>query len=82
MCLAASRAAEMHEVEELSVGRASEGDATEIAKLYLASRADALPHLYRAHTDSEVYAWISEVVLQRRETWVVRLTFEYPEDGK
>ena len=63
----------MHEVEELSVGRASEGDATEIAKLYLASRADALPHLRRAHTDSEVYAWISEVVLERRDTWVARL---------
>lgn len=63
----------MNDVEQLSVGRASEGDAAEIAKLYLASRADALPYLHRVHSDTEVYAWISGVVLKRRETWVARL---------
>jgi GNAT superfamily N-acetyltransferase len=63
----------MHNVEQLSVGRACEGDAVEIAKLYLASRADALPYLYRVRTDTEVYAWIRDVVLKRGETWVARL---------
>ena len=63
----------MNDVEQLSVGQASEGDAAEVAKVYLASRADALPYLHRVHTDTEVYAWISDVVLKRRETWVARL---------
>jgi ribosomal protein S18 acetylase RimI-like enzyme len=67
------QATEMHDVEQLSVERASEGDAAGIAKLYLASRTDALPYLHRVHTDPEVYAWISDVVLKRRETWVARL---------
>jgi len=63
----------MQDVERLSVETASESDAREIAKLYLASRADALPYLRRVHTDIEVCAWISNVVLKRGETWVARL---------
>ena len=63
----------MHDIEQLTVERASEGDAAEIAKLYLTSREDALPYLQRVHTDTEVYAWISDVVLKRGETWVARL---------
>jgi ribosomal protein S18 acetylase RimI-like enzyme len=63
----------MHDVEALSIERASAGDAAEIAKLYLASRADALPYLHRVHTDTEVCDWVSDLVLRRGETWVARL---------
>jgi hypothetical protein len=55
----------MHDVEPLSVARASESDAVEIANLYLASRADALPFLYGVHTDTEVRDWIRNVVRAR-----------------
>jgi len=51
---------------------ACEGDAGEIAALYIASRSDALPYLHRVHTDVEVRGWIRDVVLKRGETWVVR----------
>ena len=63
----------MHDVEPLSVEGASAGDAAEIVRLYLGARADALPYLRRVHTDAEVLAWISDVVLKRGETWVARL---------
>jgi ribosomal protein S18 acetylase RimI-like enzyme len=64
----------VHAAEQLSVEKASTGDADEIATLYLASRADALPYLSRVHTDNEVHTWIRNVVLTQGETWVARLT--------
>jgi ribosomal protein S18 acetylase RimI-like enzyme len=59
-------------IEPLSLMQALDSDADEIAELYLASRADALPSLRRVHTDGEVRAWIKEVALKRAETWVAR----------
>jgi len=51
---------------------ATEADAAEIAALYLASRADALPFLRRVHCDEAVGAWVRTVLLRRGETWVAR----------
>jgi GNAT superfamily N-acetyltransferase len=56
-----------------SIERASAADAPEIAEVYLASRADALPFLRKVHGDDETRAWIAEAVLAHGETWVARL---------
>jgi GNAT superfamily N-acetyltransferase len=50
--------------------RASAADAPAIARIYLASRADALPGLHKAHTDAEVLAWITRVLLVRASVWI------------
>ena len=62
----------MDNVQNPSIEPATESDAVEIANLYLLSRAEALPFLRRAHGDSEVLAWIRDVLLKRGETSVAR----------
>ena len=54
----------------IDVATAADGD--EIADLYLASRADALGHLKRAHTDDEVRAWMKSTRLNQGSVWVAR----------
>ncbi|WP_377845753.1 GNAT family N-acetyltransferase [Bosea sp. UC22_33] len=56
----------------ITIERASPRDAGEIAALYLASRAEALPYLRRVHSDDEVRGWITHVRLATGETWVAR----------
>lgn len=56
----------------ITIERASPRDAGEIAALYLASRAEALPYLRRVHSDDEVRSWITRVRLATGETWVAR----------
>ncbi len=56
----------------VTIERASPWDAGEIAALYLASRAEALPYLRRVHSDDEVRGWITHVRLATGETWVAR----------
>jgi GNAT superfamily N-acetyltransferase len=53
-----------------SFRRAVSADAPTIARVYLASRADALPGLRKAHTDAEVRDWIARVLLPRDIVWV------------
>ncbi len=55
-----------------TIERASPRDAGEIAALYLASRAWALPWLRRVHSDAEVRDWIATIRLASGETWVAR----------
>jgi len=62
----------MPEPSSITVERASPRDAGEIASLYLASRAEALPYLRRCHSDAEVRDWIATVMLAAGETWVAR----------
>jgi hypothetical protein len=52
----------------MTIERASPRDAGEIAALYLASRAQALPYLRRVHSDDEVRGWITHVRLANGET--------------
>src|SRR4051812_14471852 len=59
-------------VEEVHLEPAVSTDAGEIADLYLASRANALPYLLRLHTDKEVRDWIAEIMMQRCQVWVAR----------
>lgn len=56
----------------ITIEPASPRDAGEIAALYLASRAEALPYLRRVHGDEEVRGWIAQVRLATGETWVAR----------
>ena len=53
-----------------TIRRAVAADAPTIASVYLASRADALPGLRKAHTDAEVRDWIARVLLLRNVVWV------------
>jgi GNAT superfamily N-acetyltransferase len=66
------RETEAQKIEQPPLQRSTEDDAEEIANLYLASRADALPYLCRVHTDQEICAWIHHVMLKQGETWVAR----------
>jgi GNAT superfamily N-acetyltransferase len=50
--------------------RAIAADAPAIARVYLTSRADALPGLHNAHTDADVRAWIASVLLVRANVWI------------
>jgi len=59
-------------VRDPSIELATESDAVEIANLYLLSRAEALPFLRRVHGDSEVLAWVRNVLLKRGEVSVAR----------
>lgn len=59
-------------VAEVRLELAVPADAGEIADLYLASRADALPYLPRRHTHEEVRAWIADTVMRRCRVWVAR----------
>ncbi len=47
-------------------------DAGEIATLYLASRAEALPYLRRCHSDEDTRGWIATMMLVTGETWIAR----------
>jgi len=62
----------MNDDDSTSVEAPTESDVVEISKLYLASRADALPFLRQVHTDSEVLDWIRYVLLRRGESAVAR----------
>jgi ribosomal protein S18 acetylase RimI-like enzyme len=56
----------------IEVVPATADDHAQIADLYVASRADALPGLRRVRDDDQDRAWIRDVVLQRGQVWVAR----------
>lgn len=56
----------------ITIERASPRDAGEIATLYLASRAEALPYLRRCHSDEDTRGWIATMMLVTGETWIAR----------
>ncbi|MEU1124566.1 GNAT family N-acetyltransferase [Streptomyces sp. NPDC005899] len=56
--------------EPITVRAAREGDATEVTRVFLASRAAALPYLPRVHSDEATLAWITHVVLPGSTVWV------------
>ncbi|MFI9265228.1 GNAT family N-acetyltransferase [Streptomyces werraensis] len=58
------------EINDIVIRRAAGSDATAVAEVWLRSFTAALPGVRRAHTDDEVRAWIREVVVPGRETWV------------
>lgn len=59
-------------LQGLRIGLAGPADAAEIADLYLAARAAALPYLRRVHSDEDTRAWIAGVMLRRGTTWAAR----------
>jgi GNAT superfamily N-acetyltransferase len=56
--------------DEITIAPASAAYAAEIATLYLASRAAALPYLRRVHSDADTRRWIETVMLACGESWV------------
>ena len=57
---------------DVRVERARVADHPQIADLYVASRADALPHLHRMRDDEQDRDWIRTTVLQHGDTWVAK----------
>ncbi|WP_424858351.1 N-acetyltransferase family protein [Streptomyces sp. SAI-170] len=55
---------------EVTLRRAVAADAEAVAEVYLRSYDAALPTVVRPHTDDAVRAYIRDVVVPRRETWV------------
>lgn len=51
--------------------RATASDAVAVAEVWLRSFAAALPTVCQVHTDEQVRAWISSVVIETLEAWVV-----------
>ncbi|WSC96774.1 GNAT family N-acetyltransferase [Streptomyces sp. NBC_01754] len=49
---------------------AKDGDAGEATRVFLDSRAAALPYLPRIHSDEDTLAWITHVVLPGSRVWV------------
>ena len=47
------------------------GDALEITEIHLAARREAMPYLYRPHTDDEAREYFARVVCDRPATWWV-----------
>lgn len=56
--------------EGLRLRRAEPADAEEITKVFLASRAAAMPYLSRLHSDEQTLAWFGDVVLPGSTVWV------------
>ncbi|MFI2782528.1 GNAT family N-acetyltransferase [Streptomyces sp. ALB3] len=48
------------------------GDAEEITRVFLTSRAAALPYLPRVHSDEDTLDWITHVLLPGSRTWVAQ----------
>ncbi|MFG2592435.1 GNAT family N-acetyltransferase [Streptomyces sp. NPDC048438] len=49
---------------------ATAGDAEAMTRVFLVSRAAALPYLPRVHSDEDTLAWITHVVLPGCRAWV------------
>ncbi|MEV7404397.1 GNAT family N-acetyltransferase [Streptomyces sp. NPDC091267] len=48
-------------------------DAGPLTRLFLASRAAAMPYLARVHSDEATLAWMTHVVLPGTDVWVAEL---------
>ncbi|WP_175410460.1 GNAT family N-acetyltransferase [Streptomyces sp. TRM64462] len=55
---------------DVRIRRARAADAEAITRVFLASRAAAMPYLPRLHSDEETRAWIEAVVLPGCAVWV------------
>ena len=57
---------------KLALRRADAADAVALGDLFLRARRAAVPAIPpNVHTDAEVHGWMRDVVVARRETWVV-----------
>jgi GNAT superfamily N-acetyltransferase len=56
--------------------RATAADAGDVAEVWLASFADALPTVTRAHDDDEVRGWVRDHLVPEVETWVATVQGE------
>lgn len=54
----------------IDIRKADPADAPEVAELFIASQADALPFVSKLHTPAETRAFITEDVFANCEVWV------------
>jgi ribosomal protein S18 acetylase RimI-like enzyme len=54
----------------IDIRRASASDVAEVAALFIASQADAVPFLTKLHTEQETRAFIANDVFTQCEVWV------------
>lgn len=54
----------------IEIRRAVAEDAAEVARVFIASQAEALPFLRTLHTDGETVAFITEDVFAKDDVWV------------
>lgn len=55
---------------DVTIRRATDGDAPAIARVLLTARRAAMPWLAEPHTDEETHAWVAGTVLRVDEVWV------------
>jgi GNAT superfamily N-acetyltransferase len=60
----------MAQDEGIRLRAATADDAAAITRVFLDSRAAALPYLPRVHSDADTLAWITHVVLPGSRVWV------------
>lgn len=54
----------------VAIRKASQADVAEVAALFIASQADAVPFLSKLHTERETRAFIANDVFPQSEVWV------------
>jgi len=58
-------------IDQLEIREAAPCDAAAIAEIYLTARREAVPYLYRPHTDDEIRDYFARVVGDRPSAWWV-----------
>ena len=58
---------------EVVLRRARPADASEVAEIFLAASAEAMPYLPELHTDDETRHWIADVVLRESDVIVAEI---------
>ena len=58
---------------EVVLRRARPSDAPEVAEIFLAASAEAMPYLPELHTDDETRHWIADVVLRESDVIVAEI---------
>ncbi len=58
---------------EVVLRRARPSDASEVAEIFLAASAEAMPYLPELHTDDETRHWIADVVLRESDVIVAEI---------
>lgn len=57
-------------LDDTEIRRAAASDAAAVADVWLASFADALPTVTRAHDDADVRGWVRDVLVPTTRCWV------------
>jgi GNAT superfamily N-acetyltransferase len=59
-------------MSDIEIVRAAPGDADEIARIFMASRRDALPYLPELHTDEDTHDFFARIVMRDDDVWLAK----------